>query len=75
MHFFRSEDHLKKWPHYKPETQEGIVPLSDLFKLFSINFFKKRLEPDYFLRVAEYMGDFFPALVQIGKTGPFWIPK
>jgi hypothetical protein len=74
MHFFRSEEHLKNWPHFDPSTREGMVPLKDLIALFSIDFFKKRLDPDYFSRLSEYIVGFFPMLQQIRKTGPFWIP-
>jgi len=75
MHFFRSEEHLKNWTQYDPATEEGMVPLKDLITLFSIDFFTKRLEPDYFSHLAEYMVGFFPMLSQIGKTGSFWMPQ
>ena len=74
MHFFRSEEHVKNWSRFDPETQDGIVPLKGLNELFSIEFFKRRLDPDYFVRQGEYIADFFPALKKIGKTGPFWLP-
>ena len=74
MHFFRSEEHLKNWAQFDPSTLDGMVPLKDLITLFSIEFFQKRLEPDYLSRLPEYMAGFFPALQQIGKTGSFWMP-
>jgi hypothetical protein len=74
MVFFRSEEHLKNWADYAEEKKEGIVPLPDLVKLFSIEFFRRRLDADYVSRIPEYMGEFFAALKEIGKTGPFWVP-
>lgn len=74
MHVFRSEEHLKNWAQFDSETQDGMVQLKDLVELFSIGFFQKRLEPDYFSHQGEYMADFFPTLKKIGKSGPFWIP-
>jgi hypothetical protein len=74
MHFFRSEEHLNNWTEFDPATRDGMVPLNDLVTLFSIEFFQKRLEPDYLSGLSEYIVGFFPALVQIGKTGAFWMP-
>lgn len=74
MLFFRSEEHLRNWVDFNPETEEGIIPLPDLVKLFSIDFFRKRLEPDYISNMQEYIAGFFATLKEIGKTGPFWIP-
>jgi hypothetical protein len=75
MHFFRSEEHLEKWNQFDPATREGITPIQDLVDLFSIEFFQKRLEPDYFSHMNEYLMGFFPALIKIGKTGSFWMPQ
>lgn len=74
MLFFRSEEHLKNWEDYKPETEEGIFPLPDLVKLFSIEFFRRRLDADYVSHIPEYMGEFFATLHAVGKTGAFWVP-
>ena len=74
MHFFRSEEHLKSWAQFDPKNIDGMVPIRDLIELFSIKFFQKRLDPDYFLHQGEYIADFFPTLKKIGKTGPFWLP-
>jgi len=74
MVFFRSEEHLRNWADFTAEKEDGIVPLADLVKLFSIDFFRRRLDADYASRVPEYMGEFFATLHAIGKTGPFWVP-
>ncbi|MFO7963633.1 MAG: hypothetical protein R6U50_06920 [Desulfobacterales bacterium] len=75
MHFFRSEEHLNNWAQFDPSTRDGIVPLTDLIALFSLDFFKRRLDPDYFSHLSEYMMGFIPRLQEIGKTGPFWLPE
>ncbi len=51
-----------------------MITLPDLVKLFSVNFFRRRMDADYVSRVPEYMGEFFATLKAIGKTGPFWVP-
>jgi hypothetical protein len=73
MLLFRSEEHVRHWSGYKPDTEEGIVRLPDMVKIFSGRFFKKRLEPDYFSHMSEYMIEMVKAL---GKMGSFWqIPR
>jgi len=72
MTFFRSEEHLRNWVQFDPATEEGIIPLNDLVKLFSGRDLRRRLDPDYFSRLREYDADFMTALQDVGKTGPFW---
>ena len=72
MNLFRSEEHVRNWSGFKSGTEEGIVEMSALLKLFSGNFFTRRLEPDYVSHIKEYRTGFGATLVEIGKTGPFW---
>jgi hypothetical protein len=72
MTFFRSEEHLRNWAQFDPETKDGIIPLPDLVKLFSCNIFRRRLDPDYLSRMRDYGADFMSTLQEIGKVGPFW---
>ncbi|MBI5115764.1 hypothetical protein HZA56_04780 [Candidatus Poribacteria bacterium] len=75
MLFFRSEEHLRNWADFDPQTEAGIVPLLDLVKLFSAEFFRRRLDPDYVSHMQEYAMGFLATLREIGKTGPFWLPE
>ena len=72
MNLFRSEEHIRGWSRFDPAAQQGIVPLADLVKLFSLNMFTRRLEPDYATRSQEYAGEFLAAVAELGKTRPFW---
>jgi len=72
MTFFRSEEHLQNWAQYDPATGDGIIPLSDLARLFSCNLFRRRMDPDYLSHFREYGPEFMGVLHKIGKTGPFW---
>jgi hypothetical protein len=74
MHFFRSEEHLRNWKQFDPETEPGIISLDDLLRLFSISFFRERMAPDYVSRMQEFLVEFFATLKEIGKTGAFWVP-
>lgn len=74
MLFFRSEEHLRNWPGFDDDKEGGIISLDDLVTLFSIDFFRNRMEPNYVSNVQEYMGGFMTTLIGIGKVGPFWVP-
>jgi len=48
------------------------MPLKDCAALFGVALFRERLAPDYLLRMPQLAGEWVPALVKLGKTGPFW---
>ena len=72
MNLFRSEEHIRNWARFDPATEEGILPLPDLAKVFSGNLFRKRLEPDYVSRSQEYLEEFLAEIAELAKTRPFW---
>ncbi len=74
MNFFRSDEHVKKWPLYDPVSAESIMPVSSWAQAFSGPLFRKRLEPDYLARAQEYASELFLSLNKMGKSGPFWTP-
>lgn len=74
MNLFRSEEHIRNWSRFDPASTEGILTLPDLVKLFSANYFRRRLDPDWVSRSPEYLMEFVGAMQEIGKTGPFWKP-
>jgi hypothetical protein len=75
MHLFRSEEDVRNWKGFKPGTEGGIVPLSQMLGLFSGNFFKRRMDPDYVSKMKEYEGEFLATIKEVGKERPFWMPK
>ena len=75
MNLFRSEEHIRNWKGFKPGTDEGIVELSALVKVFSGSLFTRRLDPDYVSNFQKYIGEFISAVGEIGKVRPFWSPK
>lgn len=56
-------------PGFKPDTDEGIIPLCDLVKLFSGNYFRRRLDDDWVSRSREYAIELGK---EFAKKGPFW---
>jgi hypothetical protein len=75
MNLFRSEDHVKNWRGFKSGTEGGIVNLAVLMKLFSVDTFTRRLDPDYVSRMKEYRAARSAAWGEIMKKNPFWLPK
>lgn len=49
------------------------MSLDQVLKLMSVNYFRKRLDPDYFSRSKEYRPEMIEVLKQMGKTGSFWM--
>jgi hypothetical protein len=70
MNLFRSEEHVRNWSGFKEGTEEGILELSGLGRLFSGDLFRRRLDPDYVSRYKEYGRAFATAVKGIGR--PFW---
>jgi hypothetical protein len=75
MNLFRSEEHIRNWIRFDPATEEGIIQLADLVKLFSGDFFQKRLCLDYVSRKQDYLSGFVGAIREIAQTRPFWAPE
>ena len=75
MNLFRSEEHVRNWSGFKSGTEEGIVGLSVLAKLFAVDTFIRRLEPGYVSHVQEYRVARNAAWGEIMKMSPFWTPK
>jgi hypothetical protein len=74
MNLFRSEEHVRSWDRFDADSEEGIISLADLVTLFSGNYFRRRLDPDWVSRSGEYAMQMVATMQEIGKTGPFWQP-
>ena len=75
MNLFRSGEHVRNWSGFKSGTEEGIVDLSVLAKLFSADALTRRLDPDYVSHLQEYRVARIAAWAEIVKMRPFWLPK
>jgi hypothetical protein len=71
MLFFRSEDHLKNWTRFDPNTEGGISTLEGMVALFSHDLFINRSEPDYFSNFQAYRRDFFANIGKMKGIGNF----
>lgn len=72
MTFFRSEEHLRAWEGFRAGKEEGIIPLEQLMRLFSVRYFTKRMDPDYLSRMPEYGAEFLDQLPTLEGAGKYW---
>lgn len=72
MNLFRSEAHVPRWWAYDPAAAEGILPLDAWAEVFGGEYYRRRLEPDFFLHGLALRQELFRALKKLGKVGAFW---
>lgn len=73
MNLFRSEEHVRDWSLFDPNSDEGILPLADWIAVFSTEGRRHLLDADYISawrpRRAQERQE---VLARLGKSGPFW---
>lgn len=72
MNLFACEENVFKWSQTDPASGDGIRSLEDWAAVFSIDLFKRRLDPDYLSKMADYRGAMRDILVERGMTGPWF---
>ena len=73
MNLFRSEEHIRNWAQFNPDSAEASLPLSDEVTLFSTEAGKHRLDGDYISQwLPKWAAERAEAARRLGKAGPFW---
>ena len=72
MNLFACEDNVFKWSQTDPNSGDGIRPVEDWAAVFSIDLFKRRLDPDYLSKMQSYRAEMRAVLEQRGMTGPWF---
>ncbi len=73
MNFFRSEEHIRNWAQFNPDSAGASLPLNDEVTVFSTEATKHRLCGDFISQWApKHLGERAEAAQRLGKTGPFW---
>ena len=72
MNLFRSEEHVRRFWGYDAAAEEGTMPLAEWAYVFSVEFCRTKLEPDFFLHGLRLREGLFRAFRELGKSGPFW---
>jgi hypothetical protein len=72
MNLFACEDNVFKWSQTDPDSGGGIRPLEDWAAVFSIDLFRRRLDPDYLSKMADYRAEMRDVLTERGMTGDWF---
>ena len=75
MNLFRSEEHMRNWSQFNPDSAGASLPLNDEVTRFSTESLKHRLDRDFISQWApKQPGARAASARRLGKTGPFWTP-
>ncbi len=76
MNLFRSEEHMRNWAHFNPDSAGASLPLNDEITVFATQAAKHRLDGDF---VSKWLPNQAAEIAEVarglGKTGPFWSPR
>jgi hypothetical protein len=72
MNLFACEDNVFKWSQTDPKSGDGIRPVADWAAVFSIDLFRRRLDPDYLSKMQSYRAEMRAVLEERGMTGPWF---
>ena len=74
MNLFRSEEHVRRWVLFNPESVDGMIALPDLAALFGTESRRHWLDDDYLSRwFPQRARERREVLERIGKAIPFWL--
>jgi hypothetical protein len=74
MNLFRSEGHARAWQGFRPEAEQGLLPLKTLLAIFSSAYFKERGNGRYISSFARLRPEFLETLRSLTHDLPFWRP-
>ena len=70
MNFFRSEEHIRNWAQFNPDSAGASLPLNDEVTVFSTEAAKHRLDGDFISQwLPGQAGEITTAARRLGKTG------
>lgn len=72
MNLFRSKEHAKKWPEFKPGTEAGILSLADAMRVMSTPRHRDRLSGRYVSTLPDTVPAFVARLLEVSGNSPFW---
>ena len=78
MNLFRSEEHVRRWALFNPESAEGqgAIQLTELAALFGLPSRRHLLDDNYLsFWYPQRAQDRRTFLERIGKTTPYWLPR
>lgn len=74
MHLFRSEEHVRRWPQYNPDSAAGTMPVRDLVELYVSETRRHALDGDYISRwLPQRKAERRAVLERIGHANRYWL--
>ncbi len=75
MNLFRSEEHVRNWLQFNPDSSEGILRLDEEVSLLSAESRKHALDEDFVSRwLPRRAQERDEVLRRLGKTSSYWQP-
>ena len=75
MNLFRSEEHVRRWVLFDPQSEDGIRPIDEFAVLFGLTMFRERSAPDYLQRLPALRQERLAAGEHFAKGSPFWATR
>ena len=72
MNLFACEENVFHWSQTDPNSGDGIRLVEDWAAVFSIDLFRRRLDPDYLSKMQSYRAEMRAVLEQREMTGPWF---
>ena len=75
MNLFRSEEDVRAWPDFQPDTEEAVLPLREVAQLWGIENYRARNQDDYITRFPTLQAERWVLLEKLGRRKThFWDP-
>jgi hypothetical protein len=75
MNLFRSEEHVRRWVLFDPQSEDGIRPIDEFAVLFALPIFRERSALDYLQRLPALRQERLAAAERFAKGSPFWAAR
>jgi hypothetical protein len=75
MNLFRSEEHVRRWVHFDPASEDGIRPVDEFAVLFGLPMFRERSALDYLQRLPALRQERLTAGQLFAKGSHFWATR
>jgi hypothetical protein len=72
MNLFRSEEHVRRWAEFNPESVDGIKPVRAAAVALGGPLNSERLEYGYVGKIQERLPEMLAALDRMGGGSSFW---
>ena len=72
MNLFRSEEDVRRWSGFAPDSAAGILTLEQAMAVMSTPRQRDRLNGRYVSSFPSYAAPFFTRLAEVTNDSPYW---